>query len=204
MNFFELLFSFRGRIGRLTWWLMGLVQIVMMLLASAPIGVTGNRWWTLYEMGDPGAAKAGAIFIATGTVAVVLFGWVGLAANVKRFHDRNKSGWWLLIAFIPVIGGLWLAGELGFLGPVDDGNRFNSSSGNGSGFGLGGGDDGPRLDADAVVAAWRNRAPEPSPVPVRATSSASQAAASGWGNGHASVVTRSGNPGGGFGRRGRA
>jgi uncharacterized membrane protein YhaH (DUF805 family) len=198
MNFFELLFSFRGRIGRLTWWLMGLVQMVMTLLAAAPIGVTADRWKTLYEAGDPGAAKAGAIFIATVVVAVVLFGWVGLAANVKRFHDRNKSGWWLLVAFVPVIGALWLAAELAFFGPVNDGNRFDTPTGRG----FGGGGDGPRLDADDVIAAWRNRAPEPSPVPVR-VSSAAQVATSAWGNGHASVVTRSGNPGGGFGRRGR-
>lgn len=197
MNFFELLFSFQGRIGRLTWWLMGLVQMVMILLASAPIGISAERWKTLYDAGDPGATKAGAIFIATVAVSIVLIAWVGLAANAKRLHDRNKSAWWMLIAFVPVIGGLWLTVELGFLGPVDDGNRFNTPAGGG----FDGGRDGPRLDADDVIAAWRNRAPEPRPAPVRAASSAAQASA--WGNGHASVVTRSGNPGGGFGRRGR-
>jgi uncharacterized membrane protein YhaH (DUF805 family) len=34
---------------------------------------------------------------------------------VKRYHDRNKSGWWILIVFVPVIGGLWYFIECGFL-----------------------------------------------------------------------------------------
>ncbi len=28
----------------------------------------------------------------------------GLAVGVRRMHDQDKSGWWLLIAFIPIIG----------------------------------------------------------------------------------------------------
>jgi len=27
-----------------------------------------------------------------------------LAVGVRRLHDTNRSGWWLLIGFIPVIG----------------------------------------------------------------------------------------------------
>ena len=35
---------------------------------------------------------------------------------VKRFHDRDKSGWWVLIGLIPIIGVIWLLIELGFQG----------------------------------------------------------------------------------------
>ena len=31
-----------------------------------------------------------------------------LAVAVRRLHDTNKSGWYLLIALIPIIGGLYL------------------------------------------------------------------------------------------------
>ncbi|TNE44449.1 MAG: DUF805 domain-containing protein [Sphingomonadales bacterium] len=31
-----------------------------------------------------------------------------LAVAVRRLHDSNRSGWWLLLAFFPVIGTLWL------------------------------------------------------------------------------------------------
>ena len=32
----------------------------------------------------------------------------GLALSVRRLHDVGKSGWFLLIILIPLIGGIWL------------------------------------------------------------------------------------------------
>ena len=32
----------------------------------------------------------------------------GLAVAIRRLHDTGKSGWWLLLVFIPVIGIIWL------------------------------------------------------------------------------------------------
>ena len=43
---------------------------------------------------------------------------------IKRFHDRDKSGWWVLIGLIPIIGAIWLLIELGFLKGTDGPNRF--------------------------------------------------------------------------------
>jgi len=40
---------------------------------------------------------------------------INVSTSVRRFHDRNKSGWWCLIGFVPVIGGFWLLIENGFL-----------------------------------------------------------------------------------------
>jgi uncharacterized membrane protein YhaH (DUF805 family) len=31
-----------------------------------------------------------------------------LAVSVRRLHDIGKSGWWLLIALVPIVGGLLL------------------------------------------------------------------------------------------------
>ena len=31
-----------------------------------------------------------------------------LAVGVRRLHDVGKSGWMLLLAFIPIIGAIWL------------------------------------------------------------------------------------------------
>jgi uncharacterized membrane protein YhaH (DUF805 family) len=31
-----------------------------------------------------------------------------LACAVRRLHDTNKSGWWILISLVPIIGGVWL------------------------------------------------------------------------------------------------
>lgn len=32
----------------------------------------------------------------------------GLAVAVRRLHDSGRSGWWLLIGIVPLIGSLWL------------------------------------------------------------------------------------------------
>ena len=32
----------------------------------------------------------------------------GIAVGVRRLHDTGRTGWWLLVSFIPLIGGLVL------------------------------------------------------------------------------------------------
>ncbi len=43
---------------------------------------------------------------------IYLYGLVvfipSLAIAVRRLHDIGKSGWWLLISLIPIIGYIWL------------------------------------------------------------------------------------------------
>ena len=46
------------------------------------------------------------------------------AVAVKRYHDRDKSGWWILILFIPIIGLIWYIVELGFLPGTPGPNRY--------------------------------------------------------------------------------
>ena len=31
----------------------------------------------------------------------------GLGVTIRRLHDLDKSGWFLLIVFVPLIGGIW-------------------------------------------------------------------------------------------------
>jgi uncharacterized membrane protein YhaH (DUF805 family) len=64
---------------------------------------------------------------STGFIPLIIFIpllWIGLAVNVKRWHDRDKSGWWILINLVPVIGGLWSLIETGFLPGTRGSNRF--------------------------------------------------------------------------------
>ena len=39
---------------------------------------------------------------------ILTFGLIipAIAAGVRRFHDKNKSGWWILISFIPFVGSI--------------------------------------------------------------------------------------------------
>ena len=67
--------------------------------------------------GDPErmAAAAGPLAGIVLIVFIVAATWISIAVAVKRYHDRNKSGWWVLIVLVPVIGGLWYLIECGFL-----------------------------------------------------------------------------------------
>ncbi len=56
---------------------------------------------------------SGVIFLASGVNTVVLL-WIyilavfipGLAVAVRRLHDTGRSGWWLLLNLIPLIGAI--------------------------------------------------------------------------------------------------
>ena len=52
--------------------------------------------------------------------------WPWLAISAKRWHDRDKSGLWSLITLVPIIGGLWMLVECGFLSGKRARNAFGS------------------------------------------------------------------------------
>ena len=68
-------------------------------------------------------ASESAIMVISFIMYIPLM-WVSLAIQVKRWHDRNKSGWWVLIGFIPLIGPIWALIENGFLAGDETENRF--------------------------------------------------------------------------------
>jgi uncharacterized membrane protein YhaH (DUF805 family) len=49
-----------------------------------------------------------------------------LAVAVRRLHDTDRSGWWVLIAFLPLIGGLVLLVFM-VLDGTEGENRFGPS-----------------------------------------------------------------------------
>lgn len=51
--------------------------------------------------------------------------WPFLALHVKRLHDCNRSGWFLLILFVPIIGILFVSGYTFLVKGTDGPNRFD-------------------------------------------------------------------------------
>lgn len=47
----------------------------------------------------------GPIFLVLYSLFVLV---PSLAVGARRMHDQGKSGWWLLISLVPLIGGIWL------------------------------------------------------------------------------------------------
>ena len=111
----NLLFSFEGRINRARFWLvaLGIFVAEMIILGILFASLGGGAAMSA----DPEQAMAaiGGVSMVILAVVVVVATWISLAIGVKRWHDRNKTGWWMLINFVPVIGPFWYLIECGFL-----------------------------------------------------------------------------------------
>ena len=118
----SLLFSFQGRINRAKFWLVHVVMWVVVLVVFGAIlgsaALSSNPQAALQSVGLVG----GLILL----VVYILALWIGLAIAAKRWHDRNKSAWWILIVFVPAVGGLWYLIECGFLKGTMGPNKFGS------------------------------------------------------------------------------
>ena len=115
-----LLFSFQGRINRAKFWLVHVVMWVVVLI------VFGAILGSAAMSSDPQAALQ-SVGVVGGLVLLVVYIlalWIGLAVAAKRWHDRNKSAWWILIVFVPAVGGLWYLIECGFLKGTTGPNKF--------------------------------------------------------------------------------
>ena len=92
--------TFKGRSRRSEYWFIQLF-LVLTNLAVAAIDL---------------ALMNGDIdrFIANGGGGIVGLIWIlvtivpALAVLVRRLHDTGKSGWWALIGFAPIVGGIVL------------------------------------------------------------------------------------------------
>ncbi len=50
--------------------------------------------------------------------------WPGFAITVKRWHDRDKSAWWVLIILVPIVGLIWTMIEVGHLQGTVGSNQY--------------------------------------------------------------------------------
>ena len=117
MDIMHLLFSFQGRIRRLHWWLAAIaVGVVVAVIISVLTPMSG------LAQGTPNP-----IFMGLFVILYIVDIYISLALGAKRCHDRDKSAWFLAIGLIPLIGGIWLLVELGFLDGTQGPNRFGPS-----------------------------------------------------------------------------
>ena len=77
--------DFSGRSSRSGYWYWYLFEILAFLTASLVDGILGT----------------GPILVLIGALAIVL---PSIAVAISRLHDIGRSGWWLLISLVPLIG----------------------------------------------------------------------------------------------------
>jgi uncharacterized membrane protein YhaH (DUF805 family) len=115
--------SFNGRIPRMTFWL-GL--LILMIVQWILFAVFGGMSMMNFDPADPAAAEKMMSGMWPIWIISLIFLWPSLALYAKRWHDRDKSGWWSLILFIPLIGFIWFLVECGFLRGTEGPNRFGN------------------------------------------------------------------------------
>ena len=97
--------DFSGRSRRKEYWMFTL----FILLVYAVLGVllfAGFDFAAMNGGGDPQISPIGWIALSLfGIFALAIF-IPALAVIVRRLHDQDKSGWFILLQFIPYIGGI--------------------------------------------------------------------------------------------------
>jgi uncharacterized membrane protein YhaH (DUF805 family) len=83
--------DFSGRARRSEFWYFFLFSVLVQVVASILDSILG----TDYDTGSGGLVSAIA--------ALALF-LPSIAVSARRLHDIGKSGWWQLLAIIPIIG----------------------------------------------------------------------------------------------------
>ena len=102
------LFSFKGRVTRKQFWIFNLI----IFSAGLMLGVLTG---TPEEFGE---------FTRSQIMFMLWIFWPSLAVQAKRWHDINKSAWWLLLNAIPIAGPIWALIENGFLPGTPGDNKF--------------------------------------------------------------------------------
>jgi len=112
MTILQTLFSFQGRIPRRVFWGASLgMGFIFYVIVFALVLILGDK------------------SVVTGIVTLLLYIpliWASLALAVKRWQDRGKSGLWVLIGLIPLIGPIWAFVETGCLRGTQGANQYGA------------------------------------------------------------------------------
>ncbi len=80
---------FSGRARRKEYWMFFLIYVLIAIVLGLIEGMLGDRSFLSALLGI-------ALFVPS------------LAVTMRRLHDTDRSGWWVLIGFIPLVGGIVL------------------------------------------------------------------------------------------------
>jgi len=103
----QLYLGLRGRIPRRTYWLHGVLTLLL-------LGIVVNALLAIANIDNDTAGK----------LVNLAFLWPLIAVSAKRQHDFDFSAWWVLIHFVPVVGSLLLIVVDGILPGTPGANRF--------------------------------------------------------------------------------
>jgi uncharacterized membrane protein YhaH (DUF805 family) len=116
------IFDYSGRSRRKEYWLFFVLIIIVSIITGildVKLGLGGSTSGTT-EFGDgtvaaSGNFNAGYLTMAWGLIVFL----AGIALSVRRMHDQDKSGWWILV---PIAGPIMVM----FIGGTAGPNRFGA------------------------------------------------------------------------------
>lgn len=103
--------EFSGRSRRKEYWMYILLLIIVTLVVSFVEGLLGLN------------GMIGGLYGPVSALLVLGTLIPSLAVGIRRLHDTNRTGWWMLVGIVPYVasaallysGNLVLAGTLGFV-----------------------------------------------------------------------------------------
>ena len=106
-RFTFLYLTFKGRINRASYWLYNVLFVWLVVLVGVAL--------------DAAAGMEAPVFYL---LACLLCLVPSLAMNLKRCHDRGRSGWFILVNLIPIAGGIWYFIEIACLRGTVGPNKY--------------------------------------------------------------------------------
>lgn len=78
--------QFSGRSGRSEYWMFFAVNLALGVVLNVVDAITG--------------------FPVLGVLFMLLVLLPGIAITIRRLHDTDRSGWWMLISLVPIVGAI--------------------------------------------------------------------------------------------------
>lgn len=95
LNAFKKYTVFSGRARRKEFWMFVLFNVIFSIVAVVIDNMLG------LANDNTGYGVLSGLY----SLAIIL---PSLAIEIRRLHDIGKSGWWIFIALIPLVGSIWL------------------------------------------------------------------------------------------------
>ena len=86
--------EFTGRSRRKEYWMFTLLAIGIYIVASILDRIAGMNGMIAGRYGPITALVALGLLVPS------------LAVSIRRLHDSDRSGWWLLLGLVPMVGGI--------------------------------------------------------------------------------------------------
>jgi uncharacterized membrane protein YhaH (DUF805 family) len=102
--------EFEGRSGRQEYWMFFLFNVIVYTILGGVSLASFMQSRVAGGLGAPGNPLPVGGFIGLGLLSLFALATFipSIAVQVRRFHDQDKSGWFILLGLIPYVGGIVL------------------------------------------------------------------------------------------------